>query len=329
MSKPAPPVAHGSLPVPLTPLLGRQRELQEATQLLAHTRLLTLTGAGGSGKTRLAIELARRDHREGAWIDLAPIGDPALVPQQILAALELPEPPARDVMPAILDALRDAEMLLVFDNCEHLVDRVAAVVEQILGHCASVSVLATTREALGLPGETTWLVPPLEPSEAVQLFAERAKAVLPIFAIEPHNADDVARICARLDGIPLAIELAAARAKVLSIRQIADRLNDAFSLLSMGSRTLPRHRTLRATIDWSWKLISPDEQRVFRRLAVFAGSFSLAAADAVCRDSSSDPPILDVLSSLVDKSLVLSERSAGKARYRLLETVRQFAAERQ
>jgi len=322
------PAVHGTLPVPLTPILGRKRELQEAAELLARTRLLTLTGAGGSGKTRMALELAHRDSRDVAWVDLAPIADPSLVPQQVLAALEMPEPPARDVMPVILEALRDSEMLLVFDNCEHLVDRVAAVVESILGHCASVSVIATTREALGIPGETTWLVPPLEQSDALQLFDARARAVLPIFAIEPHNAEDVARICARLDGIPLAIELAAARAKVLSIKQIAERLNDAFSLLASGSRTLPRHRTLRATIDWSWRLITPDEQKVFRRLAVFAGSFSLDAADAVCRDSSSDAPILDVLSSLVDKSLVIAERSAGKARYRLLETVRQFAAEK-
>jgi predicted ATPase/DNA-binding SARP family transcriptional activator len=322
------PALHGHLPVPLTPILGRQRELQEVAELLARTRLLTLTGAGGSGKTRLALELAHRDERDVAWIDLAPVTDPSLVPQQILAAIELHEPPARDVMPAVLEALRDREMLLVFDNCEHLVDRVAADVQAILASCASISVLATTREALGITGETTWLVPPLEQQDALQLFAERARAVLPIFAIEPHNAEDVARICARLDGIPLAIELAAARAKVLSIRQIAERLNDAFSLLASGSRTLPRHRTLRATIDWSWRLISPEEQTVFRRLAVFAGTFSLDAAGAVCGDSSSDSPILDVLQSLVDKSLVIAERSAGKARYRLLETVRQFAAEK-
>jgi predicted ATPase/DNA-binding SARP family transcriptional activator len=315
-----------SLPIPLTPLLGRTRELREAADLLRRTRLLTLTGAGGSGKTRLAIELARRGERDAAWIDLAAIGDPALVPQQVLGALEINEPPARDVMPAVLDALRESDMLLVFDNCEHLVDRVAAVVEQILGQCASVSVLATTREALGIPGETTWLVPPLEPTEAEQLFAERARAVLPIFAIEPHNAADVARICARLDGMPLAIELAAARVKVLSVHQIAERLSDAFSLLASGSRTLPRHRTLRATIDWSWRLISAEEQVVFRRLAVFAGSFSLDAANAICGTDSQ--PVLDLLSSLVDKSLVVSERSAGKARYRLLETVRQFASEK-
>jgi predicted ATPase/DNA-binding SARP family transcriptional activator len=310
-----------SLPVPLTPILGRQRELDEAAALLAQTRLLTLTGAGGSGKTRLALELAERDAREVAWIDLAPIQDESLIPQQILSAIELHEPPARDLMPAILDALKDLEILLVFDNCEHVVDRVAAIAASILTNCEHVAVVATTREALGITGETTWLVPPLQQSEAIQLFAERAKAVLPIFAIEPHNADDVARICARLDGIPLAIELAAARAKVLSIRQIAERLNDAFSLLSGGSGTLPPHRTIRATIDWSWRLISEEEQVVFRRLAVFAGSFSVAAVEAIAGH-------LDLIASLVDKSLAICERSADKARYRLLDTVRQFAGEK-
>lgn len=315
-----------NLPVPLTPILGRLRELDEAAGLLGRTRLLTLTGAGGSGKTRLALELARRDDRDVAWVDLAPIQEGSLVPQQILSALDLHEPPARDVMPVVLDELADRELLLVLDNCEHVVDRVAAIADSILANCASVTVLATTREALGITGETTWLVPPLEISEAVQLFAERAKAVLPTFAIDPHNTDDVNSICTRLDGIPLAIELAAARAKVLSIRQIAERLNDAFSLLSGGSRTLPRHRTIRATIDWSWRLISREEQVIFRRLAVFSGSFPLDSVEKIAADDHG--ATLSLLSSLVDKSLVISERSAGKARYRLLETVRQFAAEK-
>ncbi|HKS25212.1 MAG TPA: AAA family ATPase, partial [Thermoanaerobaculia bacterium] len=297
--------------------------MDEAAQLLSRTRLLTLTGAGGSGKTRLALELARRDERDVTWVELAPVADPALVARHILSALELPEPPARDVLGVLVDALRERTILLVLDNCEHLVDACAAVAEAILRQCPGVSILTTTREALGLTGEQTWLVPPLEERDAIQLFAERARAVLPSFAIEPHNADDVARICRRLDGIPLAIELAAARAKVLSIGQIAQRLDNAFSLLAAGSRTIPRHRTIRATIEWSYRLIAPEEQVVFRRLAVFAGTFSIAAAEAVHGDD-----VLDALSALVDKSLVLCDRRAGSARYRLLETVRQFAAEK-
>lgn len=292
--------------------------------MLAGARLLTLTGAGGSGKTRLAIELARRSAREAAWIDLAPVADATLVPQQILRALAVREAAAREVMPVVIDALRGRAMLLVFDNCEHVVDVCAEIVDAILRSCAEVGILTTSREALGIAGEQTWLVPPLVQDEAVQLFAERARAVLPVFALEEHNTADVERICARLDGIPLAIELAAARARVLPIRQIAERLNDAFTLLASGSRTLPRHRTLRATMDWSHRLISPEEQVVFRRLAVFGGSFSLAAAEAVC----GDPEVLEPLSSLVEKSLVVCDRTAGKARYRLLDTVRQFAAEK-
>jgi predicted ATPase/DNA-binding SARP family transcriptional activator len=311
------------VPVSLTALLGRQRELEQAAALLSRTRLLTLTGAGGSGKTRLALELARRDGREVTWVELAPVSDPGLVPQQILSALELPEPPARDVLTVVVDALRERTLLLVLDNCEHLVDACAAVAEAILRQCPSVSILTTTREALGITGEQTWLVPPLDQRDAVELFAERARAVLPAFSIEPHNADDVRRICRRLDGIPLAIELAAARAKVLPIAQIAQRLDNAFSLLAAGSRTIPRHRTIRATIEWSYRLISPEEQIVFRRLAVFAGTFSIDAAEAVCGGD-----VLGVLSALVDKSLVLCDRSAGSARYRLLETVRQFALEK-
>ena len=311
------------VPVSLTALLGRQRELEQAAAILGRTRLLTLTGAGGSGKTRLALELARRDGRDVTWVELAPVSDPELVPQQILNALELPEPPAQDVLSVVVDALRERTMLLVLDNCEHLVDACAAAADAILRQCPGVSILTTTREALGITGEQTWLVPPLDERDAIELFAERARAVLPVFAIEPHNAEDVARIVRRLDGIPLAIELAAARAKVLPIAQIAQRLDNAFSLLATGSRTIPRHRTIRATIEWSYRLISPEEQIVFRRLAVFAGTFSIDAAEAVCGGD-----VLDVLSALVDKSLVLCDRSAGSARYRLLETVRQFAVEK-
>ncbi len=314
------------LPVPLTPLLGRSRELDESGRLLEAARLLTVTGAGGSGKTRIAIELARRAaerFEEVVWVDLAPQTDPGLIPQQLVAALRLREAPAQEEMQLVLDRLRDRAVLLVFDNCEHVVAAAAVAAETILQGCPNAVILATSREPLGIAGEQTWLVPPLVSPEAVQLFAERARAVAPSFEVDAGNAAGVEEICARLDGIPLAIELAAARVKVLSVGQIAERLADAFRLLSSGSRTVPRHRTIRETIDWSFRLLSADEQALFRRLAVFAGSFSLAAAEAVCGD---DLTVLELLSALVDKSLVLRDESAGAARYRLLETVRQFAA---
>jgi predicted ATPase/DNA-binding SARP family transcriptional activator len=308
------------LPIALTPLLGRARELEETTSLLGGTRLLTITGAGGSGKTRLALELAHRvrDRFEDVvWVDLAPLSDPELIGQQIIDAMGVRELAAEDVLRVVIDAIRDRALLLILDNCEHLVHGSAVVAEEILRACANTSIVATTREALGVRGEQTWLVPPLSTEDAVQLFAERARSALPAFVLDETL---VAQICNRLDGIPLAIELAAARVKVLSLAEIAARLDDAFRLLSSGSRTLPRHRTIRETIDWSYRLLSSDEQVLLRRLAVFGSGFSLDAAEAVCGDLD----VLTVLSALVDKSLVLAEQS----RYRLLDTVRQFAAEK-
>jgi predicted ATPase/DNA-binding SARP family transcriptional activator len=313
------------LPVPLTPLLGRERELDETSRLLERTRLLTITGAGGSGKTRIALELAHRSAPRYAlvvWVDLAPIAEPDLIGQQILNALGIREAPTAEVMQVIIDSLRDTSTLLVLDNCEHLVDACAMVSESILRSCPATTVLATTREALGIAGEQTWLVPPLSPQDATQLFVERARAVSPTFHVTYVNEPFIERICRRLDGIPLAIELAAARVKVLSVEQIAERLSDAFRLLSSGSRTLPRHRTIKETIDWSYRLLSEDEQLLLRRLAVFSGSFSLNAAETICSEDA-----LEVLAALMDKSLVLREEG-GDARYRLLETVRQFAMEK-
>ncbi|HKO54929.1 MAG TPA: NB-ARC domain-containing protein, partial [Thermoanaerobaculia bacterium] len=311
------------LPAPLTPLLGRARELEETERLLRGTRLLTITGAGGSGKTRLALELAHRvrdSFEDGVvWVELAPIDDPDLIPQQILNALGLREVAAADTTAVAIERLRDRDVLIVFDNCEHLVDGCAAVAESILRVCGSAVLMATSREALGIGGEQTWLVPPLSQSDATRLFEERARAVSPSFAINTDNEETVARICKRLDGIPLAIELAAARVKVLSVEQISKRLADAFRLLSSGSRTLPRHRTIRETIDWSYRLLSPDEQVLLRRLAVFADSFPLDAVEAVCGED-----VLELLGALVDKSLVMVDGH----RYRLLETVRQFAEEK-
>jgi predicted ATPase/DNA-binding SARP family transcriptional activator len=306
------------LPVALTPLLGRARELAETEALLGNTRLLTVTGAGGSGKTRMALELAHRvraKYDDVAWVDLAPLTDPELIAQQMLTSLGIRELPTQDVTQVVIDTIRDRATLFVLDNCEHVVDAAAMTAEEVLRSCPNTKIIATSRQPLGIPGEQTWLVPPLSQEDAVQLFTERARAVAPAFQPTPV----VAQICRRLDGIPLAIELAAARAKVLTVDQIAARLNHAFLLLSTGSRTLPRHRTIRETIDWSYRLLSEDEQALLRRLGIFGGSFSLDAAEAICGED-----VLTLLSALVDKSLVLFEND----RYRLLDTVRQFAEEK-
>jgi predicted ATPase/DNA-binding SARP family transcriptional activator len=308
------------LPAALTPILGRARELAETSQRLAETRLLTLTGAGGSGKTRLALELARQSPR-AVWVDLAPLSDPDLIAPQILTSLQIE---GDDVTGAIAESLGEGRLLIVLDNCEHLVDRCAQITEEILRAVPGVTILTTTREPLGIAGEQTWLVPPLATDDAVQLFIERARAVDASFSAE--DVATIGQICARLDGIPLAIELAAARVRVLSVSQIAERLDDAFQLLTSGSRTLPRHRTIREAIDWSFRLLGDDEQTLLRRLAVFAGTFSLDAAEAICGPSPLD--VLSTLSALVEKSLVICDRSAAETRYRLLDTVRQFAAEK-
>ncbi|HEX6200634.1 MAG TPA: AAA family ATPase, partial [Thermoanaerobaculia bacterium] len=335
------------LPVELTCFVGRERELGEARALLGRTRLLTLTGAGGSGKTRLAVELASRaagDYPGGAaWVELGPLADPALLAAHVAAALGLREEPGKCPLEALLAHLRERSLLLVLDNCEHLVDACAALADALLRGCPSLSVLTTSREALGVRGERPWLVPPLSlppdgpaaapeevaRSEAVQLFVDRARAALPAFDLTAANAPAVAQVCRRLDGIPLAIELAAARVRVLAPEQIAARLDDAFRLLVAAGRTVvPRHRTLRETIEWSYRLLSEEEQILLQRLSVFAGTFPLEAAEVVC----SCPPIdgedvLDLLASLVDKSMVAMELRQGEARYRLLETVRQFAGQ--
>jgi predicted ATPase/DNA-binding SARP family transcriptional activator/Tfp pilus assembly protein PilF len=309
---------HERLPVPLTPLLGRARELEETGRLLDNTRLLTITGAGGSGKTRLALELARRVQSrfdDVAWVELAPLTDPELIAQQLLVALGMRELPTQDVMQVVIDTVRDRAVLFILDNCEHVIDAAATIADDLLRSCPAAKVLTTSRQALGLTGEQTWLVPPLSTEDAVQLFEERARAVKPDFT----RTEVVADICRRLDGIPLAIELAAARVKVLTVEQIAERLDDAFRLLTAGSRTVPRHRTIRETIDWSYRLLSEPEQVLLRRLGIFGGSFTLDAAEAICGED-----VFELLSALVDKSLVIFEDD----RYRLLDTVRQFAEEK-
>ena len=332
MTSPESPHA-AELPAPLTHFVGRERELDDLARLLASTRMLTLTGAGGSGKTRLAREAAAHvagDFERVAWADLGALGDAALIPQQVAAALHIPERSGVTALERVIADICELRTLLVLDNCEHLVDASAELAEQFLRACPRLVVLATSREALGVAGETAWLVPPLAVAEARQLFVERAQATSPGFVLTPASTPAVDEICRRLDGIPLAIELAAARVRVLTPEQIASRLDDAFRLLTAGCRTaIPRHRTLRATMEWSHALLAAREQALLRRLSVFAGSFALDAAEAVCAGDPLDPEdILDGVSALVDRSLVVMEADESVARYRLLETVRQYAAER-
>ena len=335
---PATSMVAAQIPTHLTRFVGRDHELAVLARLLHSSRLLTLTGAGGSGKTRLAQEMALRAsdafERIG-WVDLAPIGPEQPLAQHVATAMEVPERADTPAVDALVGSLRDMHTLIVLDNCEHIVDECAALVQTLLRKCPRAAVLATSREALGVASETAWLVPPLASNEAVQLFVERARASLPSFALTPANTSAVEEICRRLDGIPLAIELAAARVRVLSPEQIARRLDDAFRLLTTGSRTaLARHRTLRATMEWSYALLGAREQVLLRRLAIFSGSFTLDAAEVVCVGEASDggplevEDILDGVSTLVDKSLVTMAPGDGEARYSLLETVRQYGAER-
>ncbi|MFG2123547.1 BTAD domain-containing putative transcriptional regulator [Streptomyces sp. NPDC048710] len=334
------------LPAPATALIGREREMAEVEKLLGRGRLLTLTGAGGCGKTRLALAVAARrgdDFRDGAWfVDLGGLAEPHLVPEVVAAALGLQLPPSGG-REALLAQLDGRELLLVLDNCEHLIDACAALASEVLARCPGVLVLATSREPLRSYGERTFRVPSLglpDPRRlpsveelgrfaSVRLFVERAGDADPGFRLTPGNAEAVAQICFRLDGMPLALELAAARVPVLAPRQIAERLDDALALLGRGGRRgATRQETLLATLEWSHRLLDEEERRLFRRLAVFAGGFSLAAAEEVCADGAHDTSVLDLLGRLADKSLVWAEPRQDEVRYRLLETIRQYAAER-
>src|SRR5215204_2151365 len=337
-----------NLPLELSSFVGREKELTEVKRLQANNRLLTLTGSGGCGKTSLALALAgelMEGFEDGVWlVDLASLADPSLVPQAVASTLGVREQPGRWLTETLSGYLGSRKVLLVLDNCEHLVEACAKLAEVLLRSCPELRVLATSREALGITGEVARLVPSLSlpdlrhlPAveslpryESTQLLLERSMAVQPTFALTEQNAGAVAQICYRLDGIPLAIELAAARTKVLSVEQIADRLEDAFGLLSAGGRTaVPRHRTLHATMDWSHELLPEEERALFRRLSVFAGGFTLEAVESVCagEDLRSDE-VLELLSHLVDKSLVMVREESGEARYRLLETVRQDGGEK-
>ena len=320
-----------NLPVSLTSFVGRKREQAAVRSVISGTdanRLVTLTGPGGSGKTRLALEVARDlriAYPDGIWLtELAPLTESALVPQAVAGILGLGEEPERSATEVIVGSLRDRQMLLVLDNCEHLLDGCATLIVHLLRGCPRVQALATSRAALNVPGEAVWPVPPLSlpevaptleqvaESDAVQLFSERARLRNPSFVLTAENAPTVVQLCRRLDGLPLAIELAAARTGVLSVTELAERVADRFGVLTTGSRSAPsRQRTLRATVDWSYGLLTPQEQRLLQRLAVFRGGWTLDAVESVCAGHGvAADEVLDLLSRLVDQSLVVAEAAS-------------------
>jgi predicted ATPase/class 3 adenylate cyclase len=324
-----------NLPVQLTSFVGREAEIHDVRQLLADNRLVTLTGAGGAGKTRLAVEIAAQiapEFCDGVWyVDLAPITHPAVVPVTVARALGLPDQPGRSTMDTLLRFVADRQLLILLDNCEHLLDASAELVVALLAGAPALTVLATSREPIGVTGEATWRVPSLSVADAaIELFAERARLAQTGFTVSSDNAAVVAEICGRLDGMPLAIELAAARVRALSLAEILEGLHDRFRLLTGGARTaVRRQQTLRASVDWSHALLSEPERVLFRQLAVFLGGFDLDAAQAVAGDGNVERyQVLDQLTLLVDKSLVVAENTSGRTRYRLLETVRQYALEK-
>ena len=338
----------GNLPRQLTTFIGREGVMEDAKRRLTATQLLTLTGPGGSGKTRLSLEIAATlvdEYPDGVWLlEFAPLADPAHVPQVLATTLGAREEAGRPLLSTLVEHLRRRRALLIFDNCEHLVDACAGLAEALLRGCSDVKILASSREALGLAGEVAFRVPPMSmpdasqaPSldeltafEAIRLFVERAATAKPDFILTPATAPAVAQICQRLDGIPLAIELAAARVRMLSVQQITTHLDERFRLLTGGSRTaLPRHQTLRGLIDWSYALLSEAERRLFRCVSVFVGGWTLDAAAEVCACEGVDHlDIVDLLGRLVDKSLCLADGQGSDPRYRLLETIRQYGLEK-
>ena len=338
-------ISLGNLPAEPNSFVGRQRDLAELALLVTDVRALTLCGPGGIGKTRLALRLAwelRPGFPDGSWlIELADIPDPELVARRVAATLGIRDEPGRSLTDTLADALRPRRLLLILDTCEHLIDACAALVQQLLASCPWLRVIATSREPLRLRGETVWRVPPLElpgqaaaltpdellTHEAARLFTERAAAARPGFTLHAGNAAAVFQVCRTLDGMPLAIELAAARVRALSVEQIAARLGDRFQLLASGDRTAPpRQQTLRAAVDWSYELLTGAEQVLLRRLSVFSG-WDLDLAERVCADEQIPAVlVLDLLAALIDKSLVtLDGELNGDARYRLLDTIRQYA----
>jgi predicted ATPase/DNA-binding SARP family transcriptional activator len=338
----------GRVPVPRTDLVGREDEIAEIGELLSRARIVTLTGPGGSGKTRLAIAVTSRPETvtetQACWVELASLGADHLVGEMVGGAVGVPTASSGPLVPAIADRIESQDLLLVLDNCEHLAMAVTDLADYLLDACPRLRMLATSREPLGLDGEQVRSVQPLSlppvgardlpaavaASPACRLFEERSRAVLPGFALGADNASAVARVCHRLEGLPLAIELAAARMRVMSLAQIDAGLNDVFHLLVGGTRTAPaRHQTLRATLDWSHDLLSDGERAVFRRLGVFPGAFDLDAAESVAAGGSvNGVDVLDLLSHLVDRSLVTVRHSGDRVRYRLLATVRPYAREK-
>jgi len=336
------------LPVRLAPLIGREHELRDVLDALGRSRLLTLTGPGGTGKTRLALAAAAAAETSFAagvrWIELTSVSDPGVVAQEVASRLGVPDRPDLDAAAATADHIGESPILIVLDNCEQVAGSVAELAERLLMTCAALSILATSREVLGVEGERNWPVPPLSvprpgvvptlPAvaefDAVRLFEQRAQLTVPAFQLSESNAAAVVQVCQRLDGLPLAIELAAARMRILSVGQLADRLDDVFGVLVGGTRMAPpRHQAMRATLDWSYDLLDTDERAVFRRLAVFAGGFTLAAAEQVASGPDLEPgQMLGLLARLADKSLVRVEHSESGARYHLLHVVSEYARER-
>ena len=337
-----------NLPLQLTTFIGREKEIAAVKQELESHRLVTLTGSGGTGKTRLSLQVAAdllETFPDGIWfVELAPLAGPDAIPQVVLTTLGLVEQPGKTIQQILSDYLHEKKVLLIIDNCEHLIEACAKLVNTFLSHALALKILASSREALGVDGELAWHVPSLslpDPREiheldqltqyeAVRLFIDRAGLANPHFLVTKANAPAIVQICHHLDGIPLALELAAARVRGLSVEQIASRLDDRFHLLTSGTRTaLPRHRTLHALIDWSHDLLTEPERMLLRRLSVFAGGWTLEAAEFVCiGDSLESDQILDVLLHLVDKSLVLAETQGAESRYHMLETIRQYAREK-
>lgn len=337
-----------NLPVNLPALIGREAELAALPDLGPDAPVLTLVGAGGVGKTRLALAVAAQRKgafKDGAWlVELAPVADPALVTRVVASALGVHEEQDRPLVDTLLDFLRSAQLLIVLDNCEHVVEAAARWVERVVQASPGVRVLATSREPLGIAAERAWRLLPLstpDPAEdpspeellaypAPRLFAERAAAADPAFRITAANAAAVAHICRQLDGMPLALELAAARVRAMRVEQIAERLRDRFALLTRGSRTaLERHQTLRSLIDWSHELLSEPERMLLRRLSVFAGGWTLEAAESACAgEGLASEDILELMAALVEKSLVMLDEHAADPRYRMLETIRQYGLEK-
>ncbi len=349
----------GNLPLPLTSFVGREEDLAQLGRLLdgfdtggvaagEAVRLVTLTGPGGVGKTRLALEAAEAvasEYPQGVWlVDLGPLADPALVPAAVAGVLGVHEVPGRPLASTLAERLGRRRLLLLLDNCEHVVEAAAEIAEGLLRACPQLRVLATSRELLGATGEAPIRVPPLAAPpqsdlplarlndyDAVRLFVARVGRVRPTFSLSAANGGHIAEVCRRLDGLPLAIELAAARVRILSVEQVAGRLDDRFGLLTAGSRTAPRRQqTLRAAVGWSYDLLSPPEQRLFRRLSVFAGGWTLAAAEEVgTGEGVQTQDVLDLLARLADRSLIVVDEAPGQeVRYRLLETLREYGGDR-